>query len=468
MYTLIHPFILILVFLVPSLQTQAPNPTPPSNNTQEKYWKTGVARAVITPRENIWMSGFAAREKPSEGTLQDLWVKALALEDAEGTKALFISTDLIGFSRELSKAVCDRIQRNHLLKRENIILSSSHTHSGPVVNKNLYDIYPPFDDRMKRQIEDNLELLEDQILKCAGDAFEQMGPSTLSSGVGIARFAVNRRNNQESEVLYSSDLAGPSDHTVPVIKVSAPDGGIKAILFGYACHATVLGITQWSGDYPGFSQQKLEKSFPGSTALFFSGCGADQNALPRASVPLARQYGGELAEAVKCVLEEPMKDLAPYLSSHYREIEILFSNPLSTDALQEIASQAPPWQQRWAQKLIHKMESGEKLPRSYPFYPIQSWKLGDQLLIALGGEVVVDYAIKLRKTWGDELFIAAYANDVMAYIPSVRVLKEGGYEGDTSMRAYGQPSTWSPEIEEKILVEVGRQISLLNNHSKEE
>jgi hypothetical protein len=108
--------------------------------------------------------------------------------------------------------------------------------------------------------------------------------------------------------------------------------------------------------------------------------------------------------------------------------------------------------------MIGKIERGEEIAQKYPYYPVQTWKLGNQTLVALGGEVVVDYAHRIREKWGNELFIAAYANDVMAYIPSERVLNEGGYEGDTSMRAYGQPSTWRPGIEKKILDEVGRQV----------
>jgi hypothetical protein len=440
------------------------------SNTGEKtsengLWKTGVASAVITPKEYIWMSGFAAREKPADGKLHDLWVKALALEDADGNRALFITTDIIGYSRELSVAICNRIQQAHNLERKNILFSSSHTHSGPVVNKNLYVIYPPFDEEMKKKIEVNLNFLEEEIVKCADEAFSHMSSSRLSTGVGIARFAVNRRNNQESDVLYSPALEGPSDHSVPVIRISDEKGGLKAILFGYACHATVLGITKWSGDYPGFTQINLEKSFPGVTAMFFAGCGADQNALPRATVPLAQQYGNELAEAVKRVLEEPMKDLTPSLNTSYQEIELPFAEPPSMEKLKDISVNASSWEQRWASHQIEKMEKGEKLPEKYPFYPVQTWQLGDQILIALGGEVVVDYALKIRKTWGNDLFIAAYTNDVMAYIPSVRVLEEGAYEGETSMRAYGQPATWAPEIEEKILMEVDRQVGIMKKMS---
>jgi neutral ceramidase len=453
----------ILAFVQVQTLTGQTNPREKAN--ENDLWKTGVATAVITPKDYIWMSGFAAREKPADGKLHDLHVKALALEDAGGNRALIITTDIIGYSRELSTAVCSRIKQAHQLERKNIILSSSHTHSGPVVNRNLYSIYPPFDESMINKIEANLVFLEDQIVKCADRAFEKMEPSRISSGVGIARFAVNRRNNQESDVLYSSDLAGPSDHSVPVIRITQPNGDLKAILFGYACHATVLGITKWSGDYPGFTQIHLEKSFPGVTAMFFAGCGADQNALPRGTVPLAQQYGNELAEAVKRVLEEPMKDLAPTLNASYQEIRLPFSDPLPLDQLKEIAAQDPSWQQRWAKHLVEKIENGATLPMEYPFYPVQTWQLGDQLMVVLGGEVVVDYAIKIRKTWGNDLFIAAYSNDVMAYIPSVRVLEEGDYEGETSMRAYGQPATWAPEIEEKILKEVDRQVGLMKKMS---
>jgi neutral ceramidase len=454
-------FVLILLVFF-SMPTKAQTGDETGKNEKTRSWKTGVARAVITPRDNIWMSGFAARDKPADGKLHDLWVKVLALEDADGNIAILVTTDIIGYNRELAMAVTDRIQEKHQLERKNILLSASHTHCGPAVNKNLFGIYPPFDDQMKQQVMQNLAFLEDQIVQCVDAAVGDLSPSDISTGVGIARFAVNRRNNKESDVLYAADLAGPSDHSVPVIRILDKEGNLKAIVCGYACHATTLGNYQWSGDFPGFTQIDLEETYPGVTALFFAGCGADQNAFPRMTVPLAQQYGNELADAVKRVLQEPMKNLNPEFHAVYNEIGIAFAEPLSTDELKEIEVSAPAWQQRWATDMIGKIERGEEIPREYPYYPVQTWKLGDQTLVALGGEVVVDYAHRIREKWGNELFIAGYANDVMAYIPSERVLKEGGYEGDTSMRAYGQPSTWRPGIEEKILSEVGRQVTEMN------
>jgi hypothetical protein len=70
--------------------------------------------------------------------------------------------------------------------------------------------------------------------------------------------------------------------------------------------------------------------------------------------------------------------------------------------------------------------------------------------------VVVDYSLRLKRELGGAgpLWVTAYANDVMAYIPSRRVLAEGGYEADSSMIYYGMPSKWAPAVEEKIIAKV--------------
>ena len=406
------------------------------------------------------MAGYAARDKPAEGKLHDLWAKALALEDAHGNRILLITTDLIGFSRTLSVTICDRLADEYHLERRNIILSSSHTHSGPVINSNLVGIYPPFDENQKKQLENNQSFIEDQIVIVAGRAISSLAPARLSSGVGIARFAVNRRENPwDDESLYSPELNGPSDHAVQVFKVTDPSDQPIAVIFGYSCHATTLNITQWSGDYPGFAQIELEKAYPGLTSMFFAGFGADQNPLPRREVSLAKQYGRELAIAVERVMEEPMKTLTPAIQTSYKEIELALTPPPEPEELEKMIEEGADWAKRWAETMKEKLASGDAFPDSYPYYPIQSWQLGEQTLVVLGGEVVVDYAFALRDTLGNDLMIMGYANDVMTYIPSERILKEGGYEGKTSMWVYGHHGTWVPGLEEIIIHEVVRQVT---------
>jgi hypothetical protein len=427
-------------------------------------WKAGVARAIITPNEYIWMAGYAARTKPADGKLHDLWVKALALEDKLGNRTLLITSDIISFSRDLSESVCNQLKEKYNLERKDIILSSTHTHSGPVVNSYDHDIYPPFTEKQVKQLKNYRVFLEEQIIIVAGRAINSLLPAYVSSGMGIARFATNRRKNKwNEEIPFQPDLKGPSDHAVQVIKVTDIKGIPKAVLFGYSCHATTLSIYKWSGDYPGFAQIELEKHYPGLTAMFFAGFGADQNPLPRGTVSLAVQYGKELSAAVENVMESPMGPLSPSVQTVYKEIELEISPPPDMIRLKDILENGAEWQKRWAQRVIDTLTAGSKMPESYPNYPVQTWQIGNQTLVILGGEVVVDYVFSLRKKFGNELMIMAYANDVMAYIPSERILKGSGYEGESSMWVYGHGGSWVPGIEEKVVNEVVRQVELVRN-----
>jgi hypothetical protein len=435
-----------------------------SSSGVEKGWKAGAARVVITPPEYMWMAGYAARDKPADGKLHDLWLKALALEDAHGNTALLITSDIIGFSRDLSQSVCIKLKGKYNLERKDIILSSSHTHSGPVLNNNLYGIYPPFDNKQKEQIYRYQQFLEAQVLIAAERAFSSLSPSSVSTGVGISRFAVNRRESGwEGDILYSPDVKGPSDHTVPVINISDEDNRLTAVVFGYACHATSLSINKWSGDYPGFAQIELERIFPSVTAMFFAGFGADQNPFPRGGVLQAEQYGKELAISVERVLKGEMKQLYPSIQTIYKEIDLEIAPPPDQAQLEEIIENGVDWEKRWAMMIKEKLATGEKLKDSYPYYPVQGWQLGEQSLVILGGEVVVDYALAIRELLGNDIILMGYSNDVMTYIPSERVLKEGGYEGKSSMWVYGHRGSWEPGIEEKIIKEVVRQMDFCKN-----
>ena len=435
--------------------------------SQAKKWQSGVASMVITPQTDLWMAGYAARERPAEGILHELMVKALVLQDASGKKAVFLSSDLIGIPKSLSDAVSAEVSARFGFDRSQVMLTSSHTHSGPVFGQILSDIYPMGPEQVK-QVNKYTRWLQDKMVEVISAAMANLEASNVAAGFGQARFAVNRRNNNEEDITKATELKGPVDHSVPVLRVTSSDGSLRAIVFGYACHATTLNGYHWSGDYPGFAQYELEKKYPGAMALFFAGCGGDQNPLPRRTVPLARQYGTQLSAAVTRTMEEEMIALEPVLNTTYNELELSFVAPPSKSELEMVADSDSRYQSQWAKRWLSVMESGEPIPKSYPWYPVQTWQLGSLSWIALGGEVVVDYAIALKKTLGQQLFITAYANDVMAYIPSIRVLQEGGYEGKTSMRAYGLPSSWHTDIEEIIITEVNDQVNALRTKNIKE
>ncbi|TLV00682.1 neutral/alkaline non-lysosomal ceramidase N-terminal domain-containing protein [Dyadobacter luticola] len=412
-------------------------------------WKAGVARVAITPKQPMWMAGFASRTHASDGQLHDIWAKALALEDAAGNRSLLITSDLLGFPKKMSDEIRAQLASKYKLTKAQVILNSSHTHSGPVLGMALSDIYPLNEEEQKK-IDQYSPWLIEQIVNLAGNALKSLQPAKLESQNGVARFQVNRRNNDAVTLERLTEITGPGDAAVPVLKVSDAKGKLLAIAFGYACHPTVLDIYKFSGDYPGYAQIELEKLYPGTTALFFQGAGADQNPLPRHTVPLAIQYGKTLAAAVERVLSEDMKPLEPKLSTAYKEVNLSLTTAPTKEQLAALAAKPENYQQRWAKRMLGLIEKGEKFPTSYPL-PLQVWKLGDQAIMTLGGETVVDYAINIKKIFGQETFVMGYSNDVMTYIPSTTILREGGYEGEIAAIVYGLPATWASDVEIEIL-----------------
>ena len=273
-------------------------------------------------------------------------------------------------------------------------------------------------------------------------------------------FAVNRRNNREADVpallAKGTPLAGPVDHDVPVLVATDTAGKVKGIVFGYACHATTLDGLKWSGDYSGHAMRVVEKANPGAVAVFWAGCGADQNPLPRRTQALAEKYGTQLAESVQLVLKPQLVAVKPTSAAVYKEIDLPLHALPTRDQLAKDADDKNKYVAARAKMLLEKLKDEKELPASYP-YPVQTWQLGDQTWLHLGGEVVVDYALRFKKDHG-AVWVTAYANDVMAYIPSARVLKEGGYEGGGSMVYYGLPSVWGKDVEDLIAAEAARQV----------
>lgn len=414
-------------------------------------WKAAVSTVAITPQESMWMAGYASRDHPSEGVRHEIWAKALVLEDRSGNLAVLVTTDLVGIRQELSRKIRDRLMNQYGLSRDQVILNSSHTHTGPETDYARYQFQ--LDRVQLDKIKRYAENLEDKIVELVGRTMRSLKPVHLYAENGLTRFQVNRRNNEEASLVHQDELNGPNDYAVPVLKVVDEEGDMIALVFGYACHPTVLSDYFISGDYAGFAQLELEKQYPGTTALFFQGAGADQNPLPRRSVPLARQYGKELAAAVEQVIHEEMRLLDGELATAYSEIDLTFAEPSPTrEELVEIMGEDsgyPDYLKQNANVLIAKLDKGESLITSYP-YPVQVWRLGEQAIFSFGGELLIGYAIAVKNIFGPDTFVMGYSNDVMAYIPTLTVLNEGGYEG-TRSPIFTTP--WAPTIEGQIISE---------------
>src|SRR5262245_29930491 len=135
-----------------------------SQEKRQGQWKAGAAKVKITPEKPMWMSGYGGRDKPAEGALQDLWAKALVGQDPAGKRAVLVTMDLVGISREVGQAVCAALQKKHNLPREAILLAASHTHCGPVVGKNLTAMYF-LDTQQQKLVDDYTAALQKKLVE---------------------------------------------------------------------------------------------------------------------------------------------------------------------------------------------------------------------------------------------------------------------------------------------------------------
>ncbi|MBM4075478.1 MAG: hypothetical protein FJ267_07525 [Planctomycetes bacterium] len=451
----IHSLLFCLILFAPVSRAAEPA------KTGDLKWKAGLAKSVITPKQPIWMAGYGSRTEPAEGALHDLYIRVLVLEDAHGQRGVILSSDTLGIPKSIYDDVAKQVEQQFQLKRSQILLHGSHTHCGPVLRGALYDAYPLTDSEIEK-INTYSDWLTEEVVATIGRALQDLKPATVSYGIGTSDFGVNRRTNREPDVPILREqnlLMGPVDHTVPVLAVRNNDGKLMAAVFAYACHNTVLSFQKWCGDYSGFAQYDLESKHPGAMALFCMGCGADQNPIPRRSVELAETYGKKLSASVDEVLSKPMKPLSASLNMKHEFVSLTMQPLPKTEELEKMAAGAIGYSQRWANRMLKMIQSNTEIAREYP-YPVSTWNLGSDLVwVALGGEVVVDYSLRLKAEHGEATMITAYANDVMAYIPSRRVLMEGGYEGQSSMMIYGLPTErWAEDVEERIAKAVGQLI----------
>lgn len=424
-------------------------------------WNAGAAKVDISPTEPVWLAGYAARKSPSVGVALPIHARALALRDDSGTTALFLTVDLVGVKRPLTDRVAARITKAHGVPAEAIALVASHTHGAPLLmdTPDRADAYG-IDPNATAANVAWTKTLEEKLVQVAGEALAALRPVSLSHGTGEAPFAMNRREPLPSGGFkIGMNPLGPTDRRVPVLKVAAEDESLAAVVFGYACHCTTLGadMLRVHGDYAGIAAETIERAHPGTVALFLTGCGADANPYPRGRLAQATVYGAQLADAVEAVLAgKTMRGLTGALKVAAAEPKLTFAGPTDRASyearLKESPSSAP--RKAHAERLLKRLDAGQTIETSHP-YPVQAFAMGDQLtLVTLAGEVVVDYALRIeqeRNGQGPSVWVAAYANDVFGYIPSKRVLDEGGYEGGEAFYYSAFPTPFAGDVEETIL-----------------
>lgn len=422
-------------------------------------WQAGVATAVITPERPMWLAGYAARTRPSEGKVHDLHAKALVLQDARGGRLAIVTVDLLGIDRAMRDWIATQLGQRHRIAPKDLLINASHTHSGPVIREGAYSIYGHsfygLTPEQLAQSDAYSDQLQEKVAAVVGEAIGKLAPARLSFTHARAGFGMNRRLNTAQGWLNSPNPDGPVDHDVPVLRIDGPEGQPRAIVFGYACHATTLSFYDYCGDYPGFAKQYVEQRFPGVTALFIAGCGADQNPCPRTperALDLCREHGRALANAVEAALQGVPRPVTGPLRTALEEVTLDLAGPPGREALEAQARSDNRYERLHAEFLLRQLRDEGRIPSTYP-YLVQAIRFGDDLMmVALAGEVVVDYSLRLkRELTGAPLWVAGYSNDVFGYVPSARVIHEGGYEGGGAVVYTPLAGPFAPSVEESIV-----------------
>ncbi|MDZ4849135.1 MAG: neutral/alkaline non-lysosomal ceramidase N-terminal domain-containing protein [Pirellulaceae bacterium] len=431
-----------------------------SGFAQDSKWLIGLAHVMITPDEPVRMSGYASRTQSSQGVASDLFAKALAIEDATGNRGLIITSDVIGFSASFAESTCQLISAKTGLQRNQILLNSSHTHTGPVLGLKAEDF-----DFEGEQLVATIAYsrgLQGKLVDVAAESLSQLKPAKLSWGVGVATFAMNRREFTPNGVILGFNPRGHVDRSVPILRIDSPEGELRGVLFGAACHNTTPASNplQISGDFAGYAQQIIERTHPGAQAMFMQGCAGDANPHPRGTEELSQLHGLTLGDEVMRVLKTKLQSVTGPLQTSLFNIDLPLQPPPSREELTQLAGRSGSWRRFVMDKMLKTLDAGKELPMHYST-SFAIWQFGQDLtLVGLPGEVVVDYVSMLEERLGQQrLWIAAYCNDVFGYLPSARVLKEGGYE--TRGLYSGGVGFFSPQAQDVVVERIGEEADRL-------
>ena len=281
----------------------------------------------------------------------------------------------------------------------------------------------------------------------------------MSWAVGKAAVAGNRRVLKDGRWTgFGTQADGPVDHSLPILAAHDAAGKLMAVVANYACHCTTLGgnFNEICGDWAGYTQENIERNHPGAIAMITIGCGADANPKPRGELEMCRDHGRAISDEVERLLKGKLTPISADVACQLDHIDLPLERLPSKEQWEAQLKQGRQAANH-AQSFLDRIAAGEKIPTTVP-YTISTWTLGDDLaMVFLAGEVVVDYAIRMKSEFdAKRLGITAYANDVPCYIPSKRILREGGYEADRSMIYYGKPTRFAPPVEDLIVETVQR------------
>lgn len=411
----------------------------------------GVAKIDVTPIEPVVLAGYGGRTNEFDGIDSPLWARSLVIGGED--PAVIVVVDNCGIPGKLRSVLAERLSKRGIPDK-NLVVAVTHTHNAP----NLRGYAPILwagraTPNQEKGIDNYTNFLIDKMEAVVTEALKKREPMQLSWSRGTVQFGGNRRLIREGKWAgFGFQRNGPVDHSLPVLVARDGKGNARAVWANYACHCTTVGSRNHvGGDWAGYANEMIEEEFKSAVSLMTIGCGADVGPQPSGGLVDARKHGSSIAKEVKNLLEKEMIPLPGVTSVTGSTAKLPLIEPLPRKHW-EAQKSTGNFHGELAKEMLSQLDSNGKISSEVD-YPVHSWKFGDRLaMVFLAGEVVVDYSVRLNREldW-KRLWISAWANDMPGYIPSKRVLKEGGYEAEFSQVYYGLPGPYLPEVEDTVV-----------------
>lgn len=422
----------------------------------------GFAKVDITPETPLRLAGYGARKTVFEGVDEKLFGRVMVMREQDASLAVLVSVDSIGFPGILTSEIQQAVETKHGVARARFVICSTHTHNAPVIARGLSNIFAePMTDQQSADIVTYTETVRQSLLDAVDRAVKDLAPGRMYFAEGEVGFAINRRVlNDGVWSGFGENPRGPVDHAFPLLKITDATGEtVRGLIFNYACHCTSLGYrNRVNGDWAGYTTKALEEIHSGATAMCCIGCGADANP-PRdhndfeRALKFAKASAAEIVDEVAALIETDMVEVPPMTVESFGFAGLPIKRP-STAELEANLKSDRPQVRRHAETMLATQKRMGRLPETQPM-PIQVWRFGkDFAMVFLSGEVVADYALRLKKELPGKLWVSAYANDVFGYVASERMQSEGGYEVDFSMIYYSIPGRWESGTEDIVVERV--------------
>jgi hypothetical protein len=395
------------------------------------------------------MTGYIAREGPSLGVRDELWCRAVVLDDGAARLAL-VSLDLLGLDFELEASLRQKVMGAADLPADHLLLNCSHTHAGPAVTE-----------RPVLGIPDEAygAALPARVAETAAEAAARLSPARLRYGVAPARIGVNRRRRDaEGRITFGADAGGAADRLVRVVAIDGEEGGPRAVIFNHACHGTTLDASNRliSSEWMGAACAEVRKRVGGEVVpMFLQGCCGQINPRGRWSGESIAELGSEMAECISRALEVARPLTETRLAAALERIELPVRRDrefaegmlaLASGSLKEAKDRGlPPIRMRVFERLVEAARGIRDAPEAGLPFAVQGLGIGELGIAALSGEIFFELGEEIEAGSPFEYTMAlGNSNGCTGYVPTAEAFEEGGYEPNDSCLYYGRPPL-SPE-----------------------